>query len=152
MSIENAILELAASIRYHADNAGLSCSGPFLTAGLGEQIKGVVKDAEVETAVKQVEEDAKQETKPKAEVKKSAAGAVAKEAPAPSVGSAKEPESAPLDYTKDVQPLLVELGKVKGREAVKNLLTKFGVAKGNELKADQFDDVVAEANTLMAAD
>ena len=59
--------------------------------------------------------------------------------------------AAALDYEKDVRPLLVKVSTGKGRDALVALLKDFGATKGDQLKADQLEAVVAAANELLGA-
>lgn len=60
-------------------------------------------------------------------------------------------EQAALDYKKDVYPVLLQVSKTKGKEALRGLLDKFGAKTGDSLKADQFAAIVADGNALLAA-
>lgn len=84
----------------------------------------VAPSDELEKAVTQVEEAAKAE---------------------PELKSAK---GGPLDYKTDVVPVLLALQKKNGR--LKELLTSFGAAKGDQLKPEQFAEVIAAAEKMAA--
>lgn len=59
--------------------------------------------------------------------------------------------SEPIDYNKQVKPLLLKVSANKGRDALVALLAKFGATKGDQLPADKLGDVLAEVETLLAA-
>lgn len=73
---------------------------------------------------------------------------VKKEKPAPV--AAVEP-AAPLDYSKDVKPLLLDLSKSKGRDALAELLAKFDATNGTQIAATAYADVIARVQSLLAA-
>jgi hypothetical protein len=94
---------------------------------------------------KQVEVQVKEEKPVKAEVKK-AAPAPKAEAPAP---KAEEPKAeavkeTAIPYT-DVAAAVVELAKVKGRDAAVKVLAEFGVSKATELKPEQYAEAIEKA-------
>lgn len=74
----------------------------------------------------------------------------AKEESKPADTKAKT-EPVALDYNKEVKPLLLKVSASKGRDALVELLNKFGVTKGDQLPAEKLADVVAEVNDLLAA-
>lgn len=82
-----------------------------------------------------------------AAAKASAAAAEAKAAEAKPAAT----EAAALDYATHVRPRLLKVSTAKGRDAVVGLLSKFGVEKGDQLKADQLADALAAANELLGA-
>ena len=164
MSMENAILELAAAIRHLADsNREIAATGaePLITR----------EDTALETAVTKVEADAKAKTlqekvmakveadrKPATTAKEAIAQALEiakaeKEAAtkkesstatqsAQSAGDGPDSDddpladSTPLEYEKDVKPKLVQVGKNK--QEMVDLLASFGVGKDlTYAKADQ---------------
>jgi len=177
MSIENAILELAAAIRHLADsNREIAATGGAPLTIHGEvcsTLAEAAQEAELEKAVTQVETDAKAD--PKAEQKKvmglveadrksaakqAIADALAKaeaEKKATPVVEEDDPlgDSIPLDYEKDVKPKLVQVGKNK--QEMVDLLASFGVgkeleyAKADQLPADKFAKVVAACDKILAA-
>lgn len=53
------------------------------------------------------------------------------------------------DYAKDVAPVLTKVAQ-KSRDNLVALLAKFGAKRGNELKADDYAAVLADANKLLA--
>lgn len=72
-------------------------------------------------------------------------------APAPKVSKPK----VELDYSKDIRPLITQIGDGDermglGRPAVLELLAKFGVQKGPDLKEEHFEEFKAEAEELLA--
>lgn len=90
----------------------------------------------------------------KVEAKKPATTQTAPETKAATTAPAAESPSEPvaaIDYTKDVKPLLLKVSTSKGRDALVALLTKFGVAKGDQLPADKLGNVIAEVEILLAA-
>lgn len=140
MSMENAILEHAAALREVA--AAIKSMGNFVPAEIAaiEQKaeayeakvadkKPEVKDAEIEKAVQKVEEAAKDEQKTE---------------------SADDGALVELDYTKDVRPVLLAVNKKAGQPALKALLNDFGAATGDKLKPEQYTDVLAAANKILA--
>lgn len=56
---------------------------------------------------------------------------------------ASESQEAALDYEKDIKPLIVKLGAVKGRDAVMEVFKALGVDKGPSLKPAQYADAKA---------
>lgn len=74
-----------------------------------------------------------------------AAAPSAPETPAASTASSSEPEApaADIDYERDVKPLVIKVGAVKGRDTVLAVLGKFGASKGTELKPAQLADAKA---------
>ena len=79
------------------------------------------------------------------------------ETPKPAATQPAAPEAAaaspsePLDYARDVKPVLIKVSATKGREALIELLGKHGVAKGDQLSADKLAVVLDEARELLAA-
>jgi len=171
MSIENAILELAAAIRYAADK---TAGGTGSIAKLIENVTSgaaLITDAELDKAVTKVETDAKAEQKKvMAAVEADRKPSTAKEAVADAPARAKAEKDAeanagldaadlldasPLGYEKDVKPKLVQVGKNK--QEMVDLLASFGVgkeltyAKADQLPADKFGAVVAACDKILAA-
>lgn len=178
MSMENAILELAAAIR------ALAASN-LATAGSPEHARAyehaqheaqmdrlvVAEKAQLEQAVTKVETDAKAEQKKvMAQVEADRKPSTAKEAIAEALAKAKaealakakaEKEAAaapvveedsldttPLDYEKDVKPKLIAVGKDKS--ALVALLASMDVGAGKTYaKADQLP--VAKFGEIVAA-
>jgi hypothetical protein len=97
-----------------------------LHAAVAEKSAGPVKpDADLEQAVQKVE-----------------AGA----------GKVEEaPGAAPLDYNKDVKPVLLSLIKAKGKPVLVEMLGRYGVEKADALSADALPKVLAEVQALLAA-
>ncbi len=80
-----------------------------------------------------------------------AAPAADKAKPAATAGKvADKPKASELDYKKDVGPLILKLAD-KSRPAAVKLLSDFGVAKGTELKPDQFAEFITAANAAIEA-
>lgn len=78
-------------------------------------------------------------------------------APADATAQKTAPAAAPtadgaasVTY-EDVKAAILKLSQAKGREQVVAALTAFGVAKGPELKPEQFAGFIAKANELVAA-
>lgn len=155
MSMENAILELAAAIRELAGSGHRTTGMPAALAapygvvlptepaknskpnpGRAEFVSG---DAELEQAVEKVEAAAKGESKAKAAARA-----------ATSVEEKTDEPAATLDYKADVYPKLVALAKAKGKPALVGLLKEFDAANGDALKAEQYSAVVARAAELAA--
>ena len=172
MSMENAILELAAAIRYAADKTA-SGAGPFgdLIAKFTAAGAPLITDT-IEADVAKVETDAKaQQEKVMAQVEADRKPSAAKEAIAKALADAKAEKAAapapvveeddpranstPLEYEKDVKPKLVAVGKNK--QEMVDLLASFGVgkelsfAKADQLPADKFAEVVAKCDKILAA-
>jgi hypothetical protein len=157
MSMENAILELAAAIRELA-GSGQRITGmaPALAAPCGaahvavnevsaqQQAEQLKPDAELEEAVQKVEAAAKEEKK--------ADKPVPKKEEVKAETKVEEPASAAeaIDYKTQVYPKLVELGKGKGRAAVVGLLAEFDAKNGDQLKPEQYSAVLARAAELVA--
>lgn len=86
----------------------------------------------------------------KAEEPKPAKKAKAEKAPEPA--KAEEPAADAKVYSyQEAATAITKLASSKGRDAAVSLLKKFGVAKGPELKPDQYAAVVAEAEKALAA-
>ena len=77
-----------------------------------------------------------------------ATGAAAQTPAAESAPTA--PAAASVTYD-EVKAAILKLSQAKGREQVVAALTEFGVAKGPELKPEQFAGFIAKANELVAA-
>jgi hypothetical protein len=161
MSLENAILELAAALRDQAGavNAQVAASRELLASynsryanAAGDAVVAEVQknsskkekaaevkpDAELDQAVSKVEADAKKNV--------GAAEATKTDTAAASAGSATEPASSgePLNYDKDVKPALLAFIKANSQEACRTLLTnQFGVARATDLKPEQYPAVLA---------
>jgi hypothetical protein len=56
----------------------------------------------------------------------------------------------PLDYEKHVKPVLLQVNRAKGRDALAGLLKKFGAPTGDKLPADKFAEVLATAEAILA--
>lgn len=164
MSIENAIMELAAALRYHADKSAT----PLLSESSINRIMGTAgnalpdPDAELEAAVKKVEADAKPAAgkaavaqalaDAKAEKEKAAAPAPVEEPDDGLLGGEDEPAKV-LDWKADVMPVLQQVGKDKDKLA--GLLSEFGVGKdkqyktANLLPADVYPALLGRACKLL---
>lgn len=157
MSIENAILELAAAIRYAADK---TAGGTGNIAKLLQEVTfggPLIGDAELGKAVTKVETDAKADAKADAKPTTAKAAIVAalaraeaakKEQAAPAVED--DPlDAATLDWDKDVRPALLAVGK--DRDALVKLMAKYEVPKGGKAPVEKWADLRAEANAIVAA-
>lgn len=169
MSIENAILELAAAIRHlAASNVGqlqadLKKSQMMVGVHLqeamesGRKLKEATSDT-IEQDVTKVETDAKAEKQSAAkqaiaDALELAKAAKAKEAAAAPVVEETDPllgdggAAAELDYEKDVKPLLVKVGKDK--QQLVELLGKFNAKNGAGIAKADYPAVVAAANKII---
>lgn len=73
------------------------------------------------------------------------------ESPAsPASGATTGDASAALDYEKDVKPIVIKVGAAGKRDALVELLKKFGVAKGPEVPTDKLPAFKAELEALVA--
>lgn len=177
MSIENAILELAAAIHELAASNLATAGSPaharaYEHAQHEEQMDRMVaaekaQSTTIEQDVTKVETDAKAEQKKvMAAVEADRKPSTAKEAVADALAKAKaekeaakpapapEPEddpldAAPLDWDKDVRPALLAVGK--DRDALVKLMGKYEVPKGGKAPAEKWADLLAEANAIVAA-
>lgn len=167
MSIENAILELAAAIRELAasnlsNQAGSHIARALMTVStpaadtIEQDVAKVETDAKAEQkkVMAQVEADRKPSPAKEAVQRALDAAKAEKEAekeaakPAPVVE--EDPlNAAPLDYDKDVKPKLKDVGK--NRDELGLLLKEFGVSNGGQLTAEQFPKILARANEILAA-
>lgn len=146
MSIENAILELAAAIRYAADrnngNGHAIAAANHLTP----------REEKPEPAAEEKPDPKADKKKAIADAKAAAeAAAQAKAEPEPQVDEADMlgADDTPLDYKKDVKPVLLQLFKGKGQSALADLLKEFGVPNGDKLTTEQLPKVLARANELL---
>jgi hypothetical protein len=147
MSIENAILDHAAALRELA--AAIRAT---IGAGAPAHDVAVAVSAPAAAAAQVAAEVAKPTTAKEAvAAAMAAAAAKAEEAPAPA--PAPTPASAaaatPLSYEKDVQPLLVQVGK--NRDQLVELLREFGAKNGAGIKDADYPAVVAKATAIIAA-
>lgn len=123
-----------------------------------ELAKQQAGDAEMEQAVEKVEKNAAAE---QARAGSAAAKTSAKAAPSdpkPAASGAAEPAGTndgaePLDYEKDVKPLLVTVAKERGKVALAELLKGVGLPegqKGHQLNAAQLVEAKKQAEKLIA--
>lgn len=131
MSIENAILELAAAIR---ELAGASSDRTKADTAAVEKLADKVEKT-TSPAKKAVEDALAAAEKAKAEK-----AAVAKE-------EAKEEAPAALDYDKDVAPALTAYAKAQGRDKLVALLSKYQAKNGAGLKVADYAAVMADIDT-----
>lgn len=81
-----------------------------------------------------------------------------KDAPKATTGKAKADKAAPAKKEEpavtydQVKELILKVNQEKGRPAIEELLSGFGVKKGPELKPEQYAEFVAAAETLLAGD
>jgi hypothetical protein len=66
-----------------------------------------------------------------------------------SAAAASPSEAAPLNYDKDVKPLILRLASVD-RQAVVDVLGRFGVTTAKDLKPKQYAQVIADVNNVIA--
>jgi hypothetical protein len=157
-----AIRELAAAIRGAASSnlatapatvgARGYTSNPPAEDTIEQDVAKVETDAKAkqQAAMAAVEADRKPANQTRAAIETALAEArKAKEAPAPAAVEEDDPlaDSAPLDYEKDVKPLLIKVGKDK--TALVALLEKFGAKKGDQIAAADYAAVVAAANAII---
>jgi hypothetical protein len=131
---------LAVAALQALDKAGIPSPVASITEAPGKPEKAA--KTEPKTADKPT---AQPEPKPTAAEKSETSSPVASQSPAS--GS-----SETLDYEKDVKPLVIKAGGVKGRDAVLALFGTFGVTKGPELKADQLAPAKAQLEALLATE
>lgn len=70
--------------------------------------------------------------------------------PAATAGKAAKAETPALEYKTDVGPLILKLAN-KNRDAAVAVLSTFGVAKGTELKPEQYAEFVVAVNAALKA-
>ena len=111
---------------------------------LAEARAGRTKDAELDKAVSKVEDDAKNEG--------GDAEAPGATSPENGAGSADvgDAEAAPLDYAKDVKPLLLAAIKKGKRADIEAHLAEHGVKRADELPAEKLPELFALAQKLAA--
>lgn len=177
MSLENAILELAAAIRELA-GAILKAAGAgnaLLTSNLSPESKGVRGSTTEEAAADYIPGKKDRGTGPAtkndasgaAESADTSAGAPSEDAKAKAIREAKEAAAAhaeksttpapdpvpaddkPLDYMKEVVPVMNEAVKAD-RPAVIALLATFGAKKGAEVPAAQHRVLLAGCQKIIA--
>lgn len=173
MSIENAILELAAAIRYAADK-DYSTTRLAVASGLADAaapLDTIEQDVtKVETDAKAAQQKAMDKVSTgKAEIaaalekakaeneaqkadfeKKSTANKTEVQKTIDAINSGNDPlDGAPLDWDKDVRPALLSVGK--DRDALVKLMGKYEVPKGGKAPAEKWADLLAEANAIVAA-
>ena len=73
----------------------------------------------------------------------------AEEVPPPAAAPAPKAEPCAVDY-EQVKTIAVKLGQVKGRQAIVDLLSRYGVTRAPELKPAVFAQFVAECEELLA--
>lgn len=162
---ESERIEMVVTVEEH-ENADVALRNVKIKVaqGLGlqpkvEQIDEVVEGGDVITADgKQKDpatgEETKKKTKKKVAKKKSASKKTAKSTP-------KAEESLPQEPTEEgaveaqpsfeaVKEVLVKVWKGKGKPVAESILKEFGVTKSNELKEEQYAEVIAECEKCLA--
>lgn len=179
MSMENAILELAASLRYLADSNRRDLAGSAVLIQASEKVTDALvqdKAAELADATAQraaaARDAEKKDAAANAEVqdgdvtqaiprevieqaKKDAelAAAVQKvedDAKAEKQGATAEADTVVLDYAKDVRPVLLLAIKAGKRPEIEAKLKEFGAAKADALKPEQLPAMLEFAQALAA--
>jgi len=141
MSLENAIIENTAAIRelVAAILTSANSNREFASAAArAVPLAEVGKEEKKPSTAKEAIDQATAAAKAAAEKKKAEAAAAAAKK------DEKTDDAKPLDYEKDVKPELVKFAQAKGKPALAELLKGFGVAKGDQLKGDQFAEVLAK--------
>lgn len=67
--------------------------------------------------------------------------------PAPAAAPAADTQA--LDYVKDVQPLVLKVSSVKGRDAAVALLAKFGLKSAKEAQPEQYADIIKACKEVL---
>lgn len=184
MGLEQAILELAASIKLHAaslaelaaantklaqnDDAKLEAYKDSLVNYSEGLLAGGFKadTSELEQAVEKVEADAKTESPARKQLNAALEAARAEKKtidPKPDASGAAEPadtndgaqpdDAPPLDYEKDVKPLLIKVASKCGKVVLADLLRGVGLPegqKGDKLDAKQLAAAKKQAEKLIA--
>lgn len=171
MGIEQAILELAAAIRELAASNLASAGSPahaaaYETAQHNKEMNALCAADTIEQDVAKVEADAKaaqQKAMDKVSTGKAEIAAALEKAKAekePKLDQSRalkdaelpkdDPlDAAPLDWDKDVRPALLAVGK--DRDALVKLMGKYDVPKGGKAPVEKWADLLAEANSIVAA-
>lgn len=156
MSMEQAILELAAGMKELAAAVRAGFGSERVVAGV-DQVKAALAPLAERLGMTRVTESTPVKKRgelvqPEARAADGAEQPISEEIKAVSDEIEAKDSVAPadLDYTKDVRPVLLAVNKKAGQPALKALLTKFGAATGDKLKPEQFTDVLAEANKILA--
>jgi hypothetical protein len=142
MSIENAILDHAAALRELAAaiRATIGTSAPAHDVAVAVSAP----------AAAQVVAEVAEPTTAKEAVAAALAAVKAEKTPAPASAPTPAPAAAaPLSYEKDVQPLLLQVGK--NRDQLVELLREFGAKNGAGIKDADYPAVVAKATAIIAA-
>lgn len=130
MSLEIAIAE---------NTSALKALFALLSAGTGKQMSAAEYLATLPAAHKPA---AKAEPKPAATP---VAAATSNATSAPAAASPSEP----ITYD-EVKKLIIEISKSKGRDAAAGALKAFGVAKGPDLKPEQYGAFAEHAQAVLA--
>ena len=158
MSIEDAILELATAVRYLADSNRRDLANSAMLITKSEPAQEQVADAEREQnrrAAKAVHEGvdtkmreyetvgkARDEAKAQDQIK-----AVSQEIEAADTVKPAA-ELTPLDYKKDVQPILLDAIKKVGKKPMMDILQQYGVESASKLDPKDYAAVLAAAQKL----
>lgn len=141
-----AIRELAAAIRGAASS---NIGSVLLTADTIEaDVSKVEADAKAKQAavMKQVEADRK--STPKEDIKAVMDKAAAEKLKADEV---KPLPAEPLDWAKEVRPVLLKVGAPPHRDELVALLAKYEIPAGGVADEDKRPALLAEANAILAA-
>lgn len=145
MSIEQAIFELAAAVRYLADSnrRDLTASATLIAKSertplpeIDTEVKGadrdeVAEEREIEQAVQKVEQ-----------------AAADKKLDAQPEDGTESLDAPMLDYKMDVCPALMSVAQ-KSRDQLVALLAKYGAKNGPGLKPEHYKDILADANQFL---
>jgi hypothetical protein len=80
--------------------------------------------------------------KPKADKPVKAAKAPAAEEPKAEEPKAEEPKAPTYDFNTDISPLVLRVAAEKGRPAIAELLSQFGVERASNVPAEQFGELL----------
>lgn len=116
--------------------AGETTAKPAAVDTKKQEPKADPKDAKPAAKDAAAQKSAKPETTAKAE----------------SADAAPAGDSAKLDYTQDIRPLVVKVSQDKGRDTITALLQRFGVGKGPELKPEQWAEFKDYAERTLSGD
>jgi len=91
-------------------------------------------------------------TKLQAALQEFTGGAAVSTPAKPAAAAAPKAPAKPAtpDFKEEVAPLILKLAE-KGREKVMAVFSTFGVAKGSELKPEQYAEAIAALNTAITA-
>lgn len=160
MSMENAILahaaalsELAAAVRALVD----STMGAVVTGG--ERIKGTVETVRGSTAEEAAADEVPGKKSRSGNTTVAEAGNDARDESTPADSAPQNTNASdapsdeagePLNYDKDVKPVLMAAIKKVGRDKVQALIASYGVEKADKIPQDKLADVLGKAQKLVA--